>query len=134
MVDAVIKEWAYKEDVATLSDQAAHDIGITAAAGIASDASRHDHIHVLGAACVDNSTIANTAGVLSVKADGITSTQIADDAVGSEHIETLDAPLDCGQQQIQNMLVHIATQPAGILAGQIFMDTGKVYVCTAPAS
>jgi hypothetical protein len=132
----VWKEIAYAADVATLSAETAHDIGTTAAAGAASDASKHDHVHVLGAGTVDNSTIANTAGVLSVKADGITAAQIADDAVGSEHIEALSAALDFAGYQAVDMVIHTSNDaPTTPVVGKVWYegDTTKTYICTSAA-
>lgn len=99
---------------ALLSDEDPHAVGTVAAEGVATDASRHDHVHVLGADCVG-------------------AANIADDAIGSEHIETLDAALDCGQQELQNMLFHKAsTPPSPAVVGQMYYDTddNQLYVCT----
>jgi len=130
------KELAYADEVASLSTETAHDIGTTAAAGEAVDASKHDHVHVLGAACVDDSTIANTAGVLSIKADGITGDQIADDAVGSEHIEALSAALDFAGQIATDMVLHTSDEaPTTPVVGKVWYegDTTKTYICTSAA-
>jgi len=100
---------------ALLSDSNPADIGTTAAEGVGTAASRDDHVHVLGADCVG-------------------AANIADDAVGSEHIETLDAALDCGKQQLQNMVFHkSATPPSPAVVGQMYYDTdeNQLYVCTA---
>ena len=132
----VWKEIAYASEVASLSEETAHDIGTTAAQGVATDASRHDHIHVLGAGCVDDSTIANTAGVLSVKADGITAAQIADDAVGSEHIEALSAALDFAGNIATDMVLHTSNDaPTTPVVGKVWFegDTTKTYICTSAA-
>ena len=131
------KEIAFVQDVALLSAQTAHDIGTTAAAGVATDASKHDHVHVLGAACVDNSTIANTAGVLSIKADGIGAAQIADDAVGSEHIEALSAALDFAGYQSLDMVIHQkSTASTTPVVGKLWHDSDdqKLYICTSSSA
>jgi len=132
----VWKELAYKDDVSTLSSDAAHDIGTTASAGAATDASRHDHVHVLGSGTVDNSTIAVALGVLSVKADGIGADQIADDAVGSEHIEALSAALDFAGYQAVDMVLHTSNDaPTTPVVGKVWYegDTTKTYICTSAA-
>jgi hypothetical protein len=132
----VWKELAYAADVATLSSETAHDIGTTAAEGAATDASRHDHVHALGSSTVDNSTIALTAGVLSVKADGITAAQIADDAVGSEHIEALSAALDFAGNIATDLVLHTSNDaPTTPVVGKLWFegDTTKTYICTSAA-
>jgi hypothetical protein len=79
----------------------------TADKGTGVTASRHDHIHVVGA-------------------DAVTGAKIADDAVGSEHIETLSAPLDVGQQQLQNVVLHkSATDPGTPAVGQVYYNTAE---------
>ena len=83
------KKLAYLDEVATLSDEDPHDIGTVAAEGVAMDASRHDHVHRLGNGAVD------VAAVLA--SDVVDGTKIADDAVGSEHIEPLSAKLQCSR-------------------------------------
>lgn len=101
--------------IATLSDATPEAIGTVAAAGDGTAASRDDHVHILGADCVG-------------------AANIADDAVGSEHIETLSAALDCGKQELQNMLFHkSSTPPSPAVVGQIYYDTddNQLYVCTS---
>ena len=68
MPAATVKTIAYADEVASLSDETAHDVGTTASAGVATDAARHDHVHVLGAGVVDAATLKNTAGVLAFQA------------------------------------------------------------------
>jgi len=129
------KEIAFKDDCAILSTEDAHDIGTEAAAGIATDASKHDHVHVLGAGTVDGTSIELTANALNVVADGITAAKIKDDAVGSEHIEALSANLDFAGNQAQDMVVLQDTigSPPTAVVGKWFQDssTKKLYVCTA---
>jgi hypothetical protein len=128
------KEIAFKDDVASLSDQAAHAIGTEASAGVGTDASRHDHVHILGSGTVDGTSIELTLNKLNVVADGITAAKIADDAVGSEHIEALSANLDFAGQVAQDMVVHQATigSPPAAVLGKWFQDSSskKWYVCT----
>jgi hypothetical protein len=125
---ATWKKLAFTDEVATLSDQTAHDIGTTAGAGVATDASRHDHVHRLGNGAVD------VAAVLA--ADVVDGTKIADDAVGSEHIEPLSAKLECNGQQLENaVLENNAADPTTPVLGKIYFKTGDAhpYVCTAIA-
>ena len=125
---ATWKKLAFTDEVATLSAEVAHDIGTTASAGVATDASRHDHVHRLGNGAVD------VAAVLA--ADVVDGTKIADDAVGSEHIEPLSAKLECNGQQLENaVLENNAADPTTPVLGKIYFKTGDThaYVCTAIA-
>ncbi|MCJ7431246.1 hypothetical protein MUO83_08575 [Candidatus Bathyarchaeota archaeon] len=125
---ATWKKLAFADEVATLSAEVAHDIGTTASAGVATDASRHDHVHRLGNGAVD------VAAVLA--ADVVDGTKIADDAVGSEHIEPLSAKLECNGQQLENaVLENNAADPTTPVLGKIYFKTGDThpYVCTAIA-
>jgi hypothetical protein len=122
------KKLAYLDEVATLSDEDPHDIGTVAAEGVAMDASRHDHVHRLGNGAVD------VAAVLA--ADVVDGTKLADDAVGSEHIEPLSAKLECNGQQLENaVLENNAADPTTPVLGKIYFKTGDThpYVCTAIA-
>jgi len=122
------KKLAYLDEVAVLSDQVAHDVGTVAGAGVATDAARHDHVHRLGNGAVD------VAAVLA--ADVVDGTKIADDAVGSEHIEPLSAKLECNGQQLENaVLENNAADPTTPVLGKIYFKTGDThpYVCTAIA-
>jgi hypothetical protein len=125
---ATWKKLAFTDEVATLSAEVAHDIGTTASAGVATDASRHDHVHRLGNGAVD------VAAVLA--ADVVDGTKIADDAVGSEHIEPLSAKLECNGQQLENaVLENNAADPTTPVLGKIYFKTGDThaYLCTAIA-
>jgi hypothetical protein len=125
---ATWKKLAFTDEVATLSAEVAHDIGTTASAGVATDASKHDHVHRLGNGAVD------VAAVLA--ADVVDGTKIADDAVGSEHIEPLSAKLECNGQQLENaVLENNAADPTTPVLGKIYFKTGDThpYVCTAIA-
>ena len=128
------KEIAFKDNVAALSDTTPQDIGTEAAAGSGSTASRHDHVHVLGPGTVDGTTLELNLNKIRVVADGIGADQIANDAVGSEHIEALSANLDFAGQVAQDMVVHQATigSPPTAVVGKWFQDSStlKWYVCT----
>lgn len=100
---------------AVLSDNHPAAVGTVAAEGSGVAASRDDHVHILGADCVSGANI-------------------ADDAVGSEHIEALSAALDCGKQELQNMLFHKASSPPSpAVVGQMYYDNedNQLYVCTS---
>lgn len=112
------KKLAFADEVATLSDEDPHDIGTAAAEGTATDASRHDHVHKIGADAINSGDL------------------IADDVIGSEHIETLSAALDFGKNQATAMaLDNQASHPATPVLGQIYFHTGAgdlhPYICTA---
>jgi hypothetical protein len=132
---ATWKEIAFKDDCATISAEDPHPIGTEAAAGSESDASAHDHVHVLGGGTVDGTSVELNANALRVVADGITEAKVKDDAIGSEHIEALSAALDFAGNQAQDMVVHQATigSPPTAVVGKWMQDsaTKKFYVCTA---
>jgi len=145
---ATWKKIAFLDEVATLSYEVAHDVGTTASAGVATDASRHDHVHRLGNGAVDVAAILATDVVETLKikdlnvttgkiaADAIDGTKIADDAVGSEHIEPLSAKLECNGQQLENaVLENNAVDPTTPVLGKVYFKTGDThpYVCTAIA-
>jgi hypothetical protein len=126
------KKLAFYDEVAVVSDEVAHDVGTTAAQGSAVDASRHDHIHRLGNGSVDAAAI--------LAADVVNGDKIADDAVGSEHIEQLSAALDFGGQQAQDMKIHTVADATARLAltplvGKLCWQTDELhpYVCTIAA-
>ena len=128
----VIKTIAYVDGVASLSEEVSDNIGTEASCGEATDASRHDHVHILGSGVVDGTSIELNSNALRVVADGITAAQIHDDAIGSEHIETLSAALNAGKNQFQNMLLHcLASDPTTPAAGQWWYrtDLTEVRVC-----
>ncbi len=52
---ATWKKLAYADEVATLSDSNPSDIGTAASPGVASDASRHDHVHKIGTGAINSS-------------------------------------------------------------------------------
>ena len=145
---ATWKKLAFADEVAIVSDEVAHDIGTTAGAGVATDASRHDHVHRLGNGAVDVAAVLATDVVETLKikdlnvttgklaADTVDGTKIADDAVGSEHIEPLSAKLECNGQQLENaVLENNAADPTTPVLGKIYFKTGDThpYVCTAIA-
>ncbi len=124
----VWKEIAYKDDVAALTSDAPADVGTTAAAGDGSTAARSNHVHDLGADCVDNSD--------KIADDVIGAEHIKDDAVGSEHIEQLSAALDFGGQQATDMVVMQSSEaPATPVVGKLWHDSDdqKLYICTSSA-
>jgi len=145
---ATWKKLAFTDEVAILSNEDPHDVGTVAAEGVATDASRHDHVHRLGNGAVDVAAVLATDVVETLKikdlnvttgklaADAVDASKLADDAVGSEHIEPLSAKLECNGQQLENaVLENSATDPATPVLGKIYFKTGDThpYVCTAIA-
>ena len=142
---ATWKKLAFTDEVAIVSDETAHDVGTVAAAGVATDASRHDHVHRLGNGAVDVAAVLATDVVETLKikdlnvttgklaADAVTADKIADDAVGSEHIEPLSAALEVNGQELQNAVIHQAATPPTAVKGKPYYDTDDdhVYVCTS---
>ena len=107
-------------DAAAPSDTTPENVGTTASAGNDADCSRADHVHDIGANAIDSSSL------------------VADDVIGSEHIEQLSAALDFGGQQAQDVVIHTVadatalaalTPVVGKLAWQT--DTLRPYVCTS---
>jgi len=132
------KKLAFYDEVAIVSDEVSHDVGTTAAAGVATDASRHDHVHRLGNGSVDVAAVlaSNVVETAKINADAVDGTKIADDAVGSEHIEALSAALDFAGNQATDLVLHnSADVPATAVLGKIYFDiTGgdlHPYVCTS---
>lgn len=112
------KALAYAADVASLSDSSPASVGTALAAGSGASASRYDHVHDLGADCIDSDTL------------------IADDVIGSEHIEQLSADLDFGGNEATDMCFHnSASNPSTAVLGKVYFKTGdtSVYVCTSAA-
>ncbi|GAG95703.1 unnamed protein product [marine sediment metagenome] len=73
-------------------------------------------------------------------ADAVDGTKLADGAVGSEHIEQLDAALDFGGQQAQDMVLHTVansdardalTPVVGKMVWQA--DESQAYICISAA-
>jgi hypothetical protein len=100
MGDAVVKELAYKDDVAALATSGTPaDIGTTAALGDGTTAARENHVHALGSGVVDAATIKLDSGVLKFQA----------------------VPL-------------ASPGPTNLVQGMMYLDSGKLYVCTASYS
>jgi len=117
MAAAVVKTLAYKDEVAALTSDAPEAVGTVAAVGDGTTAARDNHVHILGADCVG-------------------AANIADDAVGSEHIEALSDALDFAHNQATGMaLENAASDPAALVVGQIWYDTAteEVKVCKTAA-
>ena len=143
---ATWKKLAYADEVATLSDTNPSDIGTAASAGTGDAASRYDHVHVIGtgainaaamfgAEVVENAAIGDGAvDTEELAADAVTGDKLADDAVGSEHIEPLSATLEVNGQQLKDAcLENNAADPTTPVLGKVYFKTGDThpYVCTA---
>lgn len=80
------KKLAFLDEVAALSGATPLAVDNAAAEGANTLASRDDHVHILGANVVDNSTIELTANVLNVKANGISNAEIAANTITAAEI------------------------------------------------
>jgi len=118
------KKLAYLDEVATLSDETAHDIGTTATAGIATDAARHDHVHRLGNGSVDAAAIlaSNVVETAKIKDANVTTAKL-----------NIDANLNMNKKELTAAaLDNQATDPATPVLGQLYFKTGDThpYICT----
>jgi len=128
------KQLAFAADVALLSTETAHDIGTSASAGSASDASKHDHVHIVGTGAI-NSAGMFAAGVVDATAlasNAVTTAKILNSNVTVAKI-AIDAALDFGGFQGTNFIIEqSAAAPAVPVVGKIYQATGdqKFYICT----
>lgn len=142
------KKLAYDADVAGLTSNNPESVGTALAVGTGTDAARDDHVHDLGADCIDSGLLiaddildsehyaAGSIDTEHIAADQITAALIADDAVGSEHIEALSADLDfAGNEATDMCLYNSAGDPATPVLGKIYFKTGTLdcWVCTVIA-
>ena len=143
---ATWKKLAYLDEVATLSDVNPSAIGTTASPGTATDASRHDHVHVLGDGSV--STAAKLAldvvETAKIKDANVTVAKLATDAVETAKIKdanvttakiSIDANLNVNKKQLTAAaLDNQAADPTTPVLGQLYFKTGDThpYICTAP--
>jgi hypothetical protein len=106
-------------DAAVLSDDDAHDIGTTAAEGVATDASRHDHVHVVGSGAINNANMF-AASVVDAAA-------IGSNAVAASEIDETATDITFAQ-----IVLATTDTPVGTTAGTLYFDTSeghlKVYV------
>lgn len=116
---AGFKKILLEGDAAVLSDEDAHDIGTTAAEGVATDASRHDHVHVIGSGAINNANMFGT-GVVDAAALG-------SNCVAASEID--ETATDIAFAQI---VLSTTDTPTGTTAGTLYFDTSeghlKVYV------
>jgi hypothetical protein len=130
------KEVAFTTDVAVLSTQDPHAIGTTASAGTSEDASKHDHVHIIGAGAINNANKfgAGAVDATALASDAVTTVKMLDDAVTSAKIGIAGA-LNFNGKEAKNFIVHQATigAPPTAVVGKAFQDssTKKLYVCTA---
>jgi len=133
---ATWKEVAFYTDVAVLSTQLAHDVGTVASAGVAEDASKHDHVHILGGGSISlaNKLASGVVDAAALGSDAVTTIKINTGAVTSGKIG-IAAALNFNGYQAKNFIVHQATigAPPTAVVGKWFQDssTKKFYVCTA---
>jgi len=89
---ATFQKVVFANEVAMLSDELAHEIGTTASAGVATDASRHDHVHIIGDGAVNTAAKLATDVVetLKIKDANVTAAKLATDAVETLKIKDLN--------------------------------------------
>jgi len=106
-------------DAAELSTEVAHAVGTTASAGVATDASKHDHVHVLGAGCINAANLFGT-GVVDAAA-------IASNAVAASEID--ETATDIAFAQI---VLTPAAAGTGTVEGTMYYDSDDdhLYVYT----
>lgn len=100
---------------ATLSDSTPGSVGTAGAAGTAETSSRSDHVHDLGADCIDSGDL------------------VADDVINAEHIGALTADIDLNGHSATNQVVeNSSSPPASPALGMVYYDTDEdqLYVCT----
>jgi hypothetical protein len=131
---ATWKKLAYADEVATLSDVNPSAIGTTAAPGTATDASRHDHVHVIGTGAINASGLF-AAGVVDATALGsgaVTTAKITDANVTVAKM-SIDNNLNVNKKQLTAAaLDNQASDPTTPVLGQIYFKTGDThpYICT----
>lgn len=105
---AGFKKLIYSDEVPALSDEDAHDIGVAADPGEATDASRHDHVHALGSEVVATENI-DDAAVTVAKMD-------------------IDDDISFGKHEIQSVaLENLAEAPAEPVSGLIYYNTADKH-------
>jgi len=108
-------------DAAAPSDEDPHDIGTTAAEGVAADCSRHDHVHVIGAGAI------NAANML---ANDIVEAAALDD----DGVFTIGRLIVAGADPLSEILLTPKSTCATPAVGIIYFDTEddhpKVYVAS----
>jgi hypothetical protein len=142
---ATWKKLAYLDEVATLSDVNPSDIGTTASPGTAADASRHDHVHVLGDGAVNTAAklASDVVETAKIKDANVTAAKLATDAVETAKIKdanvttakiSIDANLNMNKKELTAAaLDNQASDPVTPVLGQVYFKTGDThpYVCTA---
>ena len=116
---ATWKKILLEGDAATLSDATPQDIGTTADAGTSTEAARADHVHKIGTGAINSSSMF-AAGVVDTAA-------IGDNQVTTAKIN-IDADLDFGTHEADNMLLDTAGTAGGAAAtASIVFNTGDSH-------
>lgn len=127
-------------DAAIPSDATPANVGTTADKGTSAECSRADHVHDTAAGFIDNADkfAAGVVDTTALGADAVDGTKIADDAVGSEHIEPLSAELDFAGQQAKDMVLHTVADATArnaltAIKGKVVWQTDQThpYICTS---
>ena len=106
-------------DAAELSDEDPHAIGTTAAAGVATDASRHDHVHIIGTGAINASAM--------FAASVVDNAAMADDAIKAAEIDATATDIELSQ-----IILTPKATATGTTEGTIFYDSDDdhLYVYT----
>jgi hypothetical protein len=129
------KQLAFAADVALLSTENAHDIGTTAAPGSGTDASKHDHVHIIGTGAINSSGMfgAGVVDATALASNAVTTAKILNANVTVAKIN-INAALDFAGFQGTNFIIEqSASPPATPVVGKIYQATGdqKFYICTS---
>lgn len=106
-------------DAAELSTEDPHAIGTTAAPGSGVDASKHDHIHVIGTGAINNANM--------FAASVVDNAAMADDAIKAAEIDAAATDIELSQ-----VILTPKATATGTTEGTIFYDSDDdhLYVYT----
>jgi len=120
------KTLVYLADVAALSDSSPAEVTNDAIAGVGTDASRDDHVHIIGTNAVDDSTVGVAAGVMSLKDDGIALAKLGSDLC--------TANSGIKQHTDQSLMIDFDDTSVGIVSTVLDVKDGSVTAALIDAS
>jgi len=97
-------------DAAELSDEDPHAIGTTAAEGVAEDASRHDHVHILDTGSINASAqfAASVVDNAAMADDAIKAAEIDAAATDIEFAQIILTPVAAGTDTAEGTLCYLS--------------------------